>query len=292
MPLPRARLRSLRRCKYLHTKYLRAGARGARSCGLRLGFTLIELLVVVSIIAILAAILFPVLARARENARRASCSSNLKQIGLGILQYAQDFDDKLPLQGLAQVNCYALGPGAACGNGITGGSNFSWIWGIQPYVKSWGLFRCPSSTDSTINQLGYGPRAPFGNSNNSYLANGVALSFPWKVRALPGLSSPSTLIWCHEDADASHQCFARPQPNGSSSSNDYDSWLNNAIRPGSTGYDWTHFNGGNLLFCDGHAKWRRQTQIAARDFGLDSNAIGVDAGGSNHPLPIDSSLVQ
>src|ERR1051325_7590284 len=60
------------------------------------GFTLIELLVVIAIIAILAAILFPVFGRARENARRSSCQSNLKQIGLGLLQYEQDFDESLP----------------------------------------------------------------------------------------------------------------------------------------------------------------------------------------------------
>jgi prepilin-type N-terminal cleavage/methylation domain-containing protein len=67
------------------------------------GFTLIELLVVLAIIAILAAILFPVFARARENARRASCQSNLKQIGLGIMQYSQDYDETLP-------------PASACGS--------------------------------------------------------------------------------------------------------------------------------------------------------------------------------
>ncbi|MDH7569634.1 MAG: prepilin-type N-terminal cleavage/methylation domain-containing protein, partial [Armatimonadota bacterium] len=63
------------------------------------GFTLIELLVVIAIIAILAAILFPVFARARENARRSNCASNLKQIGMGIRQYSQDYDERLPRGG-------------------------------------------------------------------------------------------------------------------------------------------------------------------------------------------------
>src|SRR6476646_9032401 len=93
-------------------------------------FTLIELLVVIAIIAILAAILFPVFGRARENARRSSCQSNLKQIGLGILQYAQDYDETMvPTQ---------------ASNGTNNGSA---PWGslVQPYVKSVQVFRCPSN---------------------------------------------------------------------------------------------------------------------------------------------------
>src|SRR5450432_2610624 len=85
-------------------------------------FTLIELLVVIAIIAILAAILFPVFARARENARRASCQSNLKQLGLGFLQYAQDYDERYPAG-----QQYG-------GNTITTG--IGWGGSIYPYVKS------------------------------------------------------------------------------------------------------------------------------------------------------------
>src|SRR4028119_122023 len=94
----------------------------------RAGFTLIELLVVIAIIAILASILFPVFARARENARRSSCQSNLKQIGLGLLQYTQDYDEKI-------VNGE---------NNNETGFTTRWMDRIQPYVKSDQLFMCPS----------------------------------------------------------------------------------------------------------------------------------------------------
>ncbi|HEY3418123.1 MAG TPA: DUF1559 domain-containing protein, partial [Armatimonadota bacterium] len=67
----------------------------------RIGFTLIELLVVIAIIAILAAILFPVFAKAREKARQTSCLSNLRQLGLGVMQYVQDFDEIYPFSVIA-----------------------------------------------------------------------------------------------------------------------------------------------------------------------------------------------
>src|SRR4028118_1234439 len=97
------------------------------------GFTLIELLVVIAIIAILAAILFPVFARARENARRASCQSNLKQIGLGVMQYTQDYDEKLPNNFYGTVGV-DIDP--------------KWVDVIQPYVKSTQLFTCPSDSQA------------------------------------------------------------------------------------------------------------------------------------------------
>ena len=98
----------------------------------RLGFTLIKLLIVIAVIVILAAILFPVFARARENARRASCQSNMKQIGLGVMQYTQDYDEKYPLRDHG-------------GAGAARDATSPWAQ-IQPYVKSTQILKCPSGT--------------------------------------------------------------------------------------------------------------------------------------------------
>jgi prepilin-type N-terminal cleavage/methylation domain-containing protein/prepilin-type processing-associated H-X9-DG protein len=114
------------------------------------GFTLIELLVVIAIIAILASILFPVFARARENARRSSCSSNMKQIMLGVLQYVQDYDEKYPLRDT---------------------STRSWTIFVQPYLKSEQIFHCPSDPNTVPNNsyqpfpLSYIGNAVTGNAS-------------------------------------------------------------------------------------------------------------------------------
>ena len=108
-------------------------------------FTLIELLVVIAIIAILAAILFPVFARARENARRSSCSSNLKQIGLGIMQYIQDYDEKYPITNSVGELSNTIPPNN--GGYYDPYWNYgSWRYVVHPYVKSTQLYRCPSSS--------------------------------------------------------------------------------------------------------------------------------------------------
>jgi prepilin-type N-terminal cleavage/methylation domain-containing protein/prepilin-type processing-associated H-X9-DG protein len=108
------------------------------------GFTLIELLVVIAIIALLAAILFPVFSRARENARRSSCQSNLKQIGLGILQYAQDYDE-IMVPAWLEADC-SVGQGWQPTNSGNFGcyNNFKWMDLLQPYIKSEQVFNCPS----------------------------------------------------------------------------------------------------------------------------------------------------
>ena len=107
-------------------------------------FTLLEILVVVAIIGILAAILFPAFARARENARRASCQSNLKQLGLGFQQYIQDYDGYLPAFAWADTAPY--------------GVDRTWDLSIFPYTKSMSLIQCPSDSESKrvdSPQLGY-----------------------------------------------------------------------------------------------------------------------------------------
>jgi len=98
---------------------------------MRRGFTLIELLVVIAIIAILAAILFPVFARAREKARQTSCLSNLKQIGLGAVMYAQDYDERWVI--------YRLGSGHV--------PNLFWPQLVEPYMKNEQIMQCPSRGD-------------------------------------------------------------------------------------------------------------------------------------------------
>src|SRR5437868_2335727 len=106
----------------------------------RKAFTLIELLVVIAIIAILAAILFPVFGRARENARRSSCQSNMKQLGIGFLQYNQDYDEKYPV-GAFNYNLPVT-------TGTSGPA--TWDYVLQPYLKSSQILTCPSDTTGTV----------------------------------------------------------------------------------------------------------------------------------------------
>ncbi len=118
----------------------------------RKGFTLIELLVVIAIISILAAILFPVFARARENTRRASCQSNLKQIGMAFIQYSQDYDERMP----ASFHTYP-GPGMyTYPNGTPStASARPWFSMIYDYLKNYQVYSCPSASPGLRYDGGY-----------------------------------------------------------------------------------------------------------------------------------------
>ncbi len=119
---------------------------------LKRGFTLIELLVVIAIISILAAILFPVFARARENARRSSCVSNLKQMGLGFMMYSQDFDEHMP----NAFNTYPSSGAYRMPNGNPASAAAQpWYSLIYPYLKNWQLLNCPSAHTDLYYAGGY-----------------------------------------------------------------------------------------------------------------------------------------
>ncbi len=121
-------------------------------CRGRAGFTLIELLVVIAIIAILAAILFPVFQKVRENARRTACLSNTKQLGLGFIQYTQDFDEQLPY-------CFY-------------GAPQGWAGHLYPYVKSTGVFKCPDDSTNSYSSAGNNTAVPVSYAMNQDLTPG------------------------------------------------------------------------------------------------------------------------
>ncbi len=210
----------------------------------RLAFTLIELLVVIAIIAILAAILFPVFARARENARKASCLSNMKQIGLGIMQYTQDYDEKYP----ARVY------GNAASNDIR--EAYSWRRTTYPYIKSSQVFSCPSNVRNTVDTFDSDPTRMTNvglNPNSdprfkiSYAINGtgnvggITPSEYAGGNSLSAIEDSSGTILVGEYCDpAAHLGMLDPQ------SRDWSDGTNTAFKG--------HLGMCNFLFADGHAK--------------------------------------
>lgn len=228
------------------------------------GFTLIELLVVIAIIAILAAILFPVFARARENARRTSCLSNLKQIGLGIMQYTQDYDERyMPhLRGTTtsvwgDPGTYAktpCGTGEPCStfvvsNGSTdnqpGNVNGRWITWMDivfPYVKSVNLFVCPSARVPASMSYAYNYQAmTLWATSSRFAGNSLAaiekpaemiMVLDWNTKYGFGNNGPT-----HYTAQLNFPATTNQGPQ--------------VVAP--------HLEGTVITFADGHAKWYNRT---------------------------------
>jgi len=216
-------------------------------------FTLIELLVVIAIIAILAAILFPVFAQAREKARTASSGSNVRQLGLAVLMYKQDYDEKHPF-----------------GGWFPPGNIGTWEWqnSTAPYIKNKGIYYCPSSGDDTEdpadptawswnrnpvsylynNQLGR-DRRPVGDARLKAPAQTWMLvdgHSDWGGREGVDWMGRAKTVWLMEDTTF-----------GSDASliNGWLSWQ---------GFTWAlprHNQGANICFADGHVKYTKVSPI-------------------------------
>jgi prepilin-type N-terminal cleavage/methylation domain-containing protein/prepilin-type processing-associated H-X9-DG protein len=216
------------------------------------GFTLIELLVVIAIISILAAILFPVFARARENARRASCLSNLKQIGLGMMMYVQDYDEHYPHM--------SGGPATPPPGGWWYNGSWFWMNMIEPYVKSTQVFICPSSPHHVDYKFPPGPFAYQYGANARILTPPPSPGVNKSVVSMAAIAAPASTYML---MDSSFYYF------NSTSYNFINTPGSQYYIPGACAfsapatdptyhddcYTGRHFNGVNVVFADGHVKW-------------------------------------
>jgi len=196
---------------------------------MRRGFTLIELLVVIAIIAILAAILFPVFARARAKAKSIKCLSNMKEVTLGCLMYADDYDEV--------TGKWEQGPSGVC---------YTWVTQVMPYVKNHEIFGCPS------NSMKYRQdnRAAWATKwYSSYAVNGVR----------HGITSTnlegSTYMYCYRPIytiQLPAECLMLAEVEGSARgpTNIWRTWA--GLAPEAC---FLHNEGANVGFFDGHAKW-------------------------------------
>lgn len=135
----------------------------------RAGFTLIELLVVIAVIAVLAAILFPVFAQAREKARQASCATNMRQMGLAVVMYLQDYDERFPLAATATATGF-----------------LNWHHLVDPYVKNKQVWVCPS-TDLPLRNI-YGELVCHYGFNSFYLNQDVDVTNIFTLNNAPGVA--------------------------------------------------------------------------------------------------------
>lgn len=243
----------------------------------RRAFTLIELLVVIAIISLLAAILFPVFGRARENARRSSCQSNMKQIGAALQQYTQDYDERLPMRLFydtangakppvdATHPQYSSSDTANCVNR----DDYSWRSQIQPYIRSTQVMVCPSNPDNkktTYDADFY--RSYAGSYTGNQTVGGATGYFSYTNEIgthLGQISSPSQLIGVVESW---HVPYVTVEVDKDSQAYDDSGTGGATYVTGTTAGGYAqfmfvgHLNTCNYLFADGHVKAMKPTQTA------------------------------
>ncbi len=214
-----------------------------RHQGTRHGFTLIELLVVIAIIALLAAILFPVFGRVREGARKSSCQSNLKQIGIADLQYQQDYDEM-------SIPGRLGGPGTLA---------FSWTTLVMPYLKNSQILVCPSDVPTTTGPITCGYTYNFYAGINTAGTDPRRLSsviLPAQVPMFADAGGTSDAITGNPATDQA-MIFIIP---GGSGTQELARKITSSRIYGVNTLEATvaadrHLDGANYVFIDGHVKW-------------------------------------
>lgn len=212
------------------------------------GFTLIELLVVIAIIAILAAILFPVFAQARAKARQTACVSNQRQIGVGILAYAQDYDETLPISNYPDP---------------TGTNNTGWQYMVDPYVranfpvkivdsagKSLSIYYCPDFTDTSASAR---PSSSY-NTNRTFfgsLDTNLSAANRGPAASLAALTIPGQDVFLAESNGGCVWTEGADDPASYAALGGTLKSCTNSYLIGRT----RHGGGANYLLGDGHVKW-------------------------------------